>query len=104
MIIARTASLIVLVAACAVASAGAGIELGNLPHDGAVSSHPAQFTGMMPDELSSWMAEQSLSAKTATTSDRPAAGAIEEQESMEALRTADFISDIVAALWHYSAK
>ncbi|KAJ2891780.1 hypothetical protein IWW38_003477 [Coemansia aciculifera] len=103
------AAAIVLVTLCAVASAE--VELRVLLREAAIesstSSHVAQFTGMMPDELSSWMSEQSLSAKTAsaaaapTRDISPAMDASEAQESMEALRTAEFISDIVAALWSY---
>ncbi|KAJ2451251.1 hypothetical protein GGF42_004301 [Coemansia sp. RSA 2424] len=101
MIYTRAVALISIAVACA--AANAGIELGDLPRDEAAasSSRSAQFTGMMPDELSSWMDEQSLSAEAAATRSKPVAGASEEQESMEALRTADFISDIVAALWHH---
>ncbi|KAJ2413929.1 hypothetical protein H4218_003022 [Coemansia sp. IMI 209128] len=99
--------LVMLVAAAALC-ASAKTELGNRPRDEKPApTKPAQFTGMMPDELSSWMDEQSRADGASATLREPkseswARMVSAELESMEALRNADFISDIVAALWSAS--
>ncbi|KAJ2259153.1 hypothetical protein GGI13_000109 [Coemansia sp. RSA 455] len=94
---------IVLLVVTAVLCVSAKTELGDLPGNRPATTKPAQFTGMMPDELSKWMDEQSRAEASATLvepkSESWARIVSAELESMEALRNAEFISDIVAALF-----
>ncbi|KAJ2756707.1 hypothetical protein GGH94_004807 [Coemansia aciculifera] len=99
--------LVLLVAAAALC-VRAKTELGDLPRDRPATTKAAQFTGMMPDELSKWMDEQSRAEEASATLVEPkseswARMVSAELESMEALRNAEFISDIVAALFSPSA-
>ncbi|KAJ2776925.1 hypothetical protein GGI15_004677 [Coemansia interrupta] len=58
-----------------------------------------EFTGMQPAQMSTWIAEQELHANTAVREAPADAEAAEAQEeSIQALRTAEFISDIVFVL------
>ncbi|KAJ2730626.1 hypothetical protein IW152_005123 [Coemansia sp. BCRC 34962] len=99
---------LVVLATVATLCASAKAEPSDLPRgERPATTKAAQFTGMMPDELSSWMDEQSRAEEASATLREPkseswARMVSAELESMEALRSAEFISDIVAALWSAS--
>ncbi|KAJ2829264.1 hypothetical protein FBU31_002731 [Coemansia sp. 'formosensis'] len=96
---------VALLVAVAAVCASAKTELGNLPRNSKPAmTKSAQFTGMMPDELSTWMDEQSRADEVSAALREPRSESwarilSAELESMEALRDAEFISEIVAALW-----
>ncbi|KAJ1721510.1 hypothetical protein LPJ53_003970 [Coemansia erecta] len=87
-------------------------ELSSWMHDKSVRAAEAQeadgdaitqavfeFTGMQPAQMSTWIAEQELHPNTAVREAPADAEAAEAQdESIAALRTAEFISDIVFVL------
>ncbi|KAJ1999341.1 hypothetical protein GGI04_000614 [Coemansia thaxteri] len=87
-------------------------QLADIAPEAAPAAAP-QFVGMTPEEMSSWMAgqeeaahagaaagEQGLLAADALPASRLSEDEASERASMEALRTAEFISDIVNALEH----
>ncbi|KAJ2387986.1 hypothetical protein GGI05_003922, partial [Coemansia sp. RSA 2603] len=69
-------------------------------HEGDVITQVVfEFTGMQPEQMSTWIAEQEMHSNTAIREAPLDAEAVSAQEeSIEALRTAEFISDIVFVL------